>query len=336
MSAVYIKNINHNIDFGIYEKIVVFFSGGKDSVDCVLRLFELGVKAEKIILMHHLIDGKDEGFFMDWQCTEAYCQAFADAFGLKLEFSYKEGGFLREMTRDDAFTADKVVTDVNGELITVKASDNPKYKNTRMKYPQKTGDLSQRWCSSYLKIDIGDLAVRRRFEFDDKKYLILSGERAQESPMRAKYLPFEKYRADNREGKRAYRYIDHLRIAHQDSEQEVWERMARWSVQPHPAYVIGLGRTSCKFCIFADASQWATMREYDPVGFARILQYEKQFNHSIDRGGSFIDKIADKGEILAVPEGYFDIANSVEYTQPIIVNSWELPLGAFKGTGGAN
>lgn len=178
--------------------------------------------------------------------------------------------------------------------------------------------------------------MRKRFIHNpDKRYLVISGERAEESPGRAKYKAFEKYRADNRTGKRAYRYIDHLRIAHQDDEKEVWERMKRWKINPHPAYIIGLGRTSCKFCIFANSDQWATMREYDYKGFKKVLDYEKQFNLSIDRGGSFIDAIADKGTVLDVPEGYFDIANSFEYNEPIIVNSWELPSGAFRGTGGA-
>jgi len=337
MSVKYIRNINQYIDFDMYDHVCIFFSGGKDSVDCVLQVLENGVVPEKIILMHNLIDGREgDGFFMDWQCTEAYCQAFADALGIKLEFSWKSGGFLGEMLRDNSHTGNKVVTDVNGELITVESSTNPKYKNTRLMYPQKSADLSVRYCSTYLKIDIGDLAVRRRFDFENgKKVLVLSGERAQESPARAKYLSFEKYRADNRDGKRVPRFIDHLRIAHQDSEKEVWDRMKNWKIQPHPAYIVGLGRTSCKFCVFANPSQWATMREYDPVGFQRILSYEKQFNHSIDRGGSFIDKIADTGEILQVPKGAFDIANSTEYKLPIITNTWELPLGAFRGTGGA-
>jgi 3'-phosphoadenosine 5'-phosphosulfate sulfotransferase (PAPS reductase)/FAD synthetase len=178
--------------------------------------------------------------------------------------------------------------------------------------------------------------MRKRFVHDlDKRYLVVSGEHAEESPGRAKYLAFEKYRADNRTGKRAYRYIDHLRIVHQDSEKEVWERMKRWNVNPHPAYHVGLGRTSCKFCIFANADQWATMREFDHKGFKKVLDYEKQFNLSINRSGSFIDKIADTGNILDVPEGYFDIANSFEYHEPIIVSSWKLPSGAFMCTGGA-
>jgi tRNA(Ile)-lysidine synthase TilS/MesJ len=140
MSVAYIKNINHRIDFSQYDKIVVWFSGGKDSVDCVLRLFELGIKSQNIELHHHLIDGKGD-MFMDWQCTEDYCRKFAEAFGLEIFFSWKVGGFEGEMLRDNSFTGAKAVPGIDGEIITIPASTNEKYKNTRLKYPQQSGDF---------------------------------------------------------------------------------------------------------------------------------------------------------------------------------------------------
>ncbi|MBT4947243.1 MAG: hypothetical protein HON27_13890 [Candidatus Marinimicrobia bacterium] len=53
-----------------YDKIIVMFSGGKDSTACVLKLFNLGVPKEKIELWHHDIDGKGDQF-MDWPVTPA-------------------------------------------------------------------------------------------------------------------------------------------------------------------------------------------------------------------------------------------------------------------------
>ena len=47
-----------------YDKIIVLFSGGKDSLACVLHLLELGVPREKIELWHHDIDGGEPNLHM--------------------------------------------------------------------------------------------------------------------------------------------------------------------------------------------------------------------------------------------------------------------------------
>ncbi len=87
-------------DLDTYERIIVAFSGGKDSVACVLHLLELGVPRERIELWHHDVDGGPSGKpFMDWPVTRAYCSAFAAALGLPIYFSWKVGGFEREMIR---------------------------------------------------------------------------------------------------------------------------------------------------------------------------------------------------------------------------------------------
>lgn len=88
-------NPSERCDVLSYDRIVVFFSGGKDSVACVLHLLECGVDPERIELHHHLVDGREGSSLMDWPVTDAYCQAFADAFSLKLYFSWKERGFER-------------------------------------------------------------------------------------------------------------------------------------------------------------------------------------------------------------------------------------------------
>lgn len=80
-----------------YDRIVVFFSGGKDSVACVLHLLEMGVPGDRIELHHHDVDGREGSSLMDWPVTRSYVQAFGDAFGLRVLFSWKVGGFERVM-----------------------------------------------------------------------------------------------------------------------------------------------------------------------------------------------------------------------------------------------
>ena len=91
-------------DLGAYRRFVVAFSGGKDSLATLLHLLSLGVPAHAIELHHHDVDGH-RPTFMDWPCTPAYVRAIAQHFGIALYVSWREGGFARELTRDDAPTA---------------------------------------------------------------------------------------------------------------------------------------------------------------------------------------------------------------------------------------
>ena len=92
-------------DLDNYDFIVVAFSGGKDSQAALLYLLEEGVDPSRIELWHHCVDGKDnDSSLMDWPVTEDYCRKFARAFGLPIYFSWKVGGFLGEMLRQDEFT----------------------------------------------------------------------------------------------------------------------------------------------------------------------------------------------------------------------------------------
>jgi tRNA(Ile)-lysidine synthase TilS/MesJ len=88
-----------------YDYYIIAFSGGKDSTACFLHLLDLGIKKSKIELWHHLVDGKEGSTLMDWPVTEDYCKKFAKAFDVPIFFSWKEGGFEREMLRRDQPTA---------------------------------------------------------------------------------------------------------------------------------------------------------------------------------------------------------------------------------------
>lgn len=52
-----------------YDKIIVLFSGGKDSLCAVLNLLELGVPKEKIELWHHDIDWSERDI---WECMKRH------------------------------------------------------------------------------------------------------------------------------------------------------------------------------------------------------------------------------------------------------------------------
>jgi 3'-phosphoadenosine 5'-phosphosulfate sulfotransferase (PAPS reductase)/FAD synthetase len=189
-----------------------------------------------------------------------------------------------------------------------------------------------------VKIDVGRSAIATDPAFIGKKVLVITGERAEESPGRAKYLQEELHRCDA-QGPRKRRLVHAWRPVHKWSEKDVWRILETWNVRAHPAYEIGFSRASCMTCIFGNADQWATIRYIDPQRFERIAQYEEQFNTTINRKLS-VRVQADKGRpyeaavkspelvALALSETY----NSWELIVP--AGTWKLPAGAYGESGG--
>ena len=322
------------MNYNEYDKIILFFSGGKDSVYCYLQLLEAGVKPNQIELHHHLIDGNEGSTLMDWPITESYCRAFGKAFGSEVFMSWKIGGFEQEMLRDNSPTAAIMFEDENHNLVLAEGNTKNPSLNTRRKFPQISADLSVRYCSAYLKIDVSDRLIRRQFRFSgDKKYLVITGERAEESAARAKYKDFETHRSFI-DGKRAKRLIYHARIAKNATEKQVWDLLKQYGVNPHPAYQAGWGRTSCLTCIFGSANQWATVAKYMPDHLSKVIGYEKEFGVTIHRALS-IEEQVDLGTPYNVEPEVYKLAMSKDYTDNIILSgSWDLPKGAFGDSSG--
>lgn len=315
-----------------YDRFVVFFSGGKDSVACVLHLLEQGVPKEKIELHHHLIDGREGGtMMMDWPITEDYCRVFARAMGLRIYFSWKVGGFEREMLRDQARTAPIAFESEDGTVHVTGGTRGD--LGTRLKFPQVSADLRVRWCSAYGKIDVGSRVLVSEPRFRQGKTLVVTGERAEESTARARYAAFEINRSDLRYGKSAPRFIDQWRPVHAWEEAQVWAILERWRINAHPAYHLGWGRCSCRTCIFGSPNQWATVGASMPESLSIIAHYERTFKVTIHRKLS-VTELASKGTPYAVEPEVLRLANQAVYDAPIFLASWVLPVGAFKESAG--
>jgi 3'-phosphoadenosine 5'-phosphosulfate sulfotransferase (PAPS reductase)/FAD synthetase len=311
-----------------YDRYVVTFSGGKDSTACFLHLLEIGIPREKIELWHHDVDGHGP-LFMDWECTPDYCRKFAEAFGVPIYFSWKEGGFLREMLREQTATAPIYFETPDG--LKSKGGDGP--LNTRRKFPQVTADLKTRWCSAYLKIDVGATALRNQDRFNNSRTLVISGERGEESPARAKYAILEPDRADGRDGKKK-RLVDRWRPIRDWTEQEVWDIIKRWNVRVHPAYYLGWGRVSCKFCIFGNSNQFASAFKVSPVEGVRMIALEKEFGCTMKRNKDLNTLQAEGTPYESMNDFMISVAKSYEYKLSIFTNHWVLPAGAFGESSG--
>ena len=313
-----------------YDKIVVAFSGGKDSEAAACDLLERGVSPNKIEFWHHHIDGAPSGTvgLMDWPVTEAYCRKVAEELGISIRFSWKDGGFEREMLRKDELTAPTSFEATDGIVMSVGGVRGT--KSTRRLFPQKTANLSTRWCSAYLKIDVAKKVFANDPAFKHGTFLLITGERREESPARAMYAEVERHSTTTKN-----RRVDQWRSIIDWTETEVWAIIERHRIVAHPAYRIHFGRVSCMFCIFGDVDQWATLRDLDPERFEKIAQYEDEFGKTIDRKFSIRD-LADKGtsQVPFMDEETKALALSKTYDESVRTNDWQMPVGAFKKTGG--
>jgi len=300
--------------------VLVAFSGGKDSVAMVLYLLEQGVPKERIHLHHHDVDGHGDKLF-DWSCTTSYCQSFADHFGLKLFFSFRLGGLFRSIYRNNEPLQDIYFQKVPGGEFHLIASDK-KAINTRMKFPAVSASLSSRWCSAEVKIDVLRRVIAHNPEYSNEIF-ILTGERRQESANRAKYEETELHATSGKK-----RIAISWRPIIDWTEEQVWEIMKFWKVQPHPAYMLGWSRCSCQLCIFGSPDIWASINAISPEKVDVIDQTENNINFTLYNNQSIREKVAS-GTAFKMDPFWVSQATG-EFTAPMIVDEWILPAGAFR------
>ncbi len=307
------------MNYNSYDRIIVAFSGGKDSTACLLHLLEEGADRERIELWHHLIDGEPGSTpFMDWPETEGYCIQFAEHFGVPLYFSWREGGFKREMLRDNQRTAPVRWQNPDGTVGSAGGKSGP--LGTRMKFPQVSASLRTRWCSAALKIDVMSIAINNQERFNDSRTLVITGERGQESPNRKTYAMLEQHRCHS---EKKGRIVDHHRPILEWTEKMVWDSLERWNIVPHPAYYRGWGRLSCFTCIFGNADQWASAHALYPWMVDEIIKYEREFGTTIKRNRSIPELIEDGTPYDSV-FGDFHLKVGFKGSQP-----WKAPPGAY-------
>lgn len=321
------------MDLHGYDKYIVSFSGGKDSTACLLFLLDNGVAKEKIELWHQEIDGRGRTLF-DWEVTPDYCRKVGEAFGVPVYFQWKDGGFEREMLRENALTA-PIFFELPDHTICQTGGKNGK-PSTRRKFPQQSPDLRTRWCSAYLKIDVCATALRHDERFKNIKTLVLSGERGEESKQRSKYAILEPDKADLRNG-RVPRYIDRFRPIRDWKEQQVWDLLEKYRVRPHPCYFMGFGRCSCKFCIFGNCHQFASAACVSHRQADTLIQFERDFGYTMKRDTDLTTLIKKGAPYETITEELKCLATSYEYQSSVLVpenETWKLPVGAFRKCGG--
>lgn len=350
-------------------KIIIAFSGGKDSIALVLSALDMGFDKNNMELWHHDVDGDGEQLW-DWKCTKSYCQAFADAFGIPILFSYAGGGITREIFRKGETIqpvyfqkeaggkyfkkepAPMSLKDGNGVPYTKEELEE---KNTKYKFPAVSASLTTRWCSGIAKIDVMKKAINNSERLDNSNIIILTGERRAESTARSLYIEFEKYTSYSKKRK-----VISWRSIVGWSDEQVWNIMKKYKIQPHPCYELGWGRCSCQLCIFSSPDTWASTNQINPEKVKRIAEIESEINHTLyneyeqapdgfTKEGKPKFKKTDKkiniygrvkkGKSIIGEEGRkrWEKEANGEFVSPIFVKEWKMPTGAFSNENcGAN
>ncbi len=207
---------------------------------------------------------------------------------------------------------------------------------TRRMFPQVTSDLSVRWCSAYLKIDVCAAALRNDPRFAAAKVLLVTGERAEESRSRARYATCEVHKSSTQK-----RTVHQWRPVHAWDEKRVWDALCRHRIRPHPAYELGFGRVSCASCIFGGDGQWRTIRDLFPERFDKIAHHEEVFKKTIHRQLSVLQRASRGMPFIDVSDPatrrIVDLATREDYEERVVMGTdevWTMPAGAFKDTGG--
>lgn len=358
MKKMYLEEL---LPLEMYDLVIVLISGGKDSIACYYKLLELGVPKSKIEFWHHDIDGGHPSRTMDWRCTANYIRSFAEAEQIPLRVSWRKNGFFGELYRIGASELIEYVDPETGEIyqcppskkymecqkLKVAAISEMENKlaefGYRMKFPMKSGDLSRRWCSAYLKIMVADTVLRNMNSVaanltktrKDIKLLIVSGERRGESVGRSKYNEIEIHRTNA--VSKHHRTVHQWRPVIDYSEKDIWAVLKRHKVNPHPCYRAGWNRCSCAMCIFSTPQLFAGIRELYPKEYALLCQDEKVLGFTLDNHCDLETYIGsadscvyhgDKEAIQSLLTGEFPVESVY------VKDKWKYPAGAFHGAAG--
>jgi 3'-phosphoadenosine 5'-phosphosulfate sulfotransferase (PAPS reductase)/FAD synthetase len=229
-----------------YAWIVLNSSGGKDSqamLDFVVEQADLARVPRQRLVVAHADLGR-----VEWPGTRELAEEQARHYGLAFHVvKRKQGDLLDHIVQRGMFP-----------------SPRARYCTADMKRgPVHT--LLTRLTTEAL------LAGRR----PPVRILNCLGLRAQESPARARRLPFGRdERASN--GKRL---VDTWLPLHDWTVQQVWQRIRASGVRHHPAYDLGMPRLSCCFCIFAPRSALLLAGKHNPELLAEYVAVERRIGH---------------------------------------------------------
>ena len=264
------SQISNPVDLTSYDVILVNTSAGKDSqamLDALVRLAdEQGCDRSKFVAVHADL-GK-----VEWEGVPELAREQAEHYGLRFE----------------------IVTRPQGDLLQ-QIEDRGMFPSSTARYctsDQKTGQVTKLMTRLVTEqVTAGhDLTVR------PVRILNCLGLRAQESPARAKKVPFGRDTASN--GKRhvdrwlpIFDWVAREDI-HGDEPDDVWTTILASGVRYHWAYDEGMRRLSCSFCVLSGERDLILAARLRPDMAQEYVELEERIGHTFRHNLSMADIVA--------------------------------------------
>jgi 3'-phosphoadenosine 5'-phosphosulfate sulfotransferase (PAPS reductase)/FAD synthetase len=139
-------------------------------------------------------------------------------------------------------------------------------------------DAKNRQCTSDLKRGPIDKKIREISRISGKKLIInCMGIRAEESTSRAKKHPFTMNKSQSIAGRKWYNWYPIFN----EKIQWVWDTIKNANQTPHWAYLKGMTRLSCCFCILASEHDLKTAAYLNPELLDRIDEIERRLDFTL-------------------------------------------------------
>lgn len=261
-----------------YDVVLVNSSAGKDSqamLDYVCELASASNVLGRVVVVH-----ADLGR-VEWQGTRDLAERQALHYGVRFEVTTRPQGDLLEHVAQRRMWPDS--------------------KNRYCTSDHKRGQVAK--VMTKLAREIWDGAGEVPYPASAARpvhILNCMGLRRDESPKRAKMLPF----ARNARASNGRRLVDDWLPIHEWTVDQVWARIKASGVEHHRAYDLGMPRLSCCFCVFAPRAALVIAGRHNPQLLDEYIAVERSIGHTF-RHGLSIETVRDairSGEPAVVSE----------------------------------
>lgn len=264
-------------DFNKYDWIVINSSGGKDSQSMLDYVAGLTKGHEDKVVVVHADLGR-----VEWEGTKELAEKQAQHYGFRFEVVKRGQDLLDHIAqrREDL--------DARG------LHNTPAWPSSTTRFctsDHKRGQVD----TLYTRLVQESLADGHKGKV---KILNCMGFRKDESPARAKRLPFDPGEAvrNNKSGQpvlgrgtNGKRAIDQWLPIHDWNVKHVWDRIKRSGVDHHHAYDLGMPRLSCAFCIFAPKAALLLAGKHNPKLLQTYVDLERKVRHTFRVDTSLAD-----------------------------------------------